>query len=155
MNECPSCSKMFTPKNTVHKWCSKECRQYNRNTTHYVKHREKIRAKADEYRLKYCEKHMLYAARSRARKKGVICTIMPEDIVLVDRCPVLGFPINFNIGKGSGGSFDSPALDRIKPELGYVPGNVRVISNQANKLKNNASVRDLMAVLDDLRTINK
>ena len=32
---------------------------------------------------------------------------------------------------------NSPTLDRIVPELGYVPGNVAVISWKANRLKGN------------------
>jgi hypothetical protein len=39
----------------------------------------------------------------------------------------------------------SPSLDRIKPELGYVPGNIQVISARANVMKNDATPEELLA----------
>lgn len=39
----------------------------------------------------------------------------------------------------------SPSLDRISPELGYVPGNVRVISDKANRLKGSRNLTELRA----------
>jgi hypothetical protein len=60
-------------------------------------------------------------------------------------CPVLGLPINWmNTGSSSN---DSPSIDRMIPELGYVKGNVRLISQKANRLKGNASVEELKAIL--------
>lgn len=46
-------------------------------------------------------------------------------------CPVLGVPL----AAGSQRSSGSPSLDRIRPAQGYVRGNVRVISDRANRLK--------------------
>ena len=42
---------------------------------------------------------------------------------------------------------NSPSLDRIRPQLGYVAGNVRVISNRANHLKSNGTISEFEAVL--------
>ncbi len=38
-------------------------------------------------------------------------------------------------------------LDRVVPSLGYVKGNVRVISFRANRLKNNATIDEIRAIL--------
>jgi hypothetical protein len=38
----------------------------------------------------------------------------------------------------------SPTLDRIIPELGYVAGNVEVVSHQANSMKGEASAEQLV-----------
>lgn len=38
---------------------------------------------------------------------------------------------------------DSPSIDKVIPELGYVRGNVWVISNKANRIKNNATLEEL------------
>jgi hypothetical protein len=46
---------------------------------------------------------------------------------------------------------NSPSLDRIVPEKGYVAGNIRVISQRANRIKSNATVEELRAVLKDLQ----
>ncbi len=95
-------------------------------------------------------KDMLQAARGRARKAGVPCTISFNDIVIPEVCPVFGVRLE----RGTRAAHDwAPSLDRNKPELGYVPGNVRVISNKANRLKSDASLdelRQLVAYLERL-----
>lgn len=40
-----------------------------------------------------------------------------------------------------------PSLDRVVPSLGYVKGNVRVISFRANRIKSDATADELRAVL--------
>lgn len=44
----------------------------------------------------------------------------------------------------------TPSLDRIVPERGYVRGNVEVISWEANRLKNSATLEQLEALVDYL-----
>jgi hypothetical protein len=62
-----------------------------------------------------------------------------QAIVIPSVCPVLGIPIVL----GEQRSENSPSLDRITPELGYVPGNVRVISDKANRLKGDRTLSQL------------
>jgi hypothetical protein len=45
----------------------------------------------------------------------------------------------------------SPSLDRLVPALGYVIGNIHVISNRANTLKNNASIKELECVIEYMK----
>ena len=79
---------------------------------------------------------MLFNARYRARHKGLPFAITTADIIIPERCPVLGIPIMPAFGGTKrGGKDGSPSLDRIIPELGYVPGNIMVISHRANSLK--------------------
>jgi hypothetical protein len=73
---------------------------------------------------------------------------MPE---FPDTCPVLGIDIYSN-GRQTD---NSPSLDRIIPELGYVPGNVRIISRRANMLKSNATSDEIAAVYNDLVAIEQ
>jgi len=86
---------------------------------------------------------MVHAARVRAKRLGVPCDLQPGDIVIPDVCPVLGIRLE----RGRGGWADgSPSMDRITPRAGYVKSNVRVISWRANKLKSNATARELYAI---------
>ncbi len=80
--------------------------------------------------------YLLFNARVRAKRRGLPFSIVKEDIVIPEFCPVLGIGIVPAFGKIRRANKDhSPSLDRIIPELGYVPGNVMVISNRANSLK--------------------
>lgn len=91
-------------------------------------------------------------ARSRAKVKGVPCTITKEHINIPDVCPVLGVPLVKATGKASD---NSPTIDRVIPALGYIPGNVRVISYRANRLKCDSTLGEMELVLADLRKIHK
>jgi hypothetical protein len=67
------------------------------------------------------------------------------DIVVPEFCPVLG--IKLVVGEGNScGADNSPALDRIDNNVGYVPGNVIVVSHRANRIKTNATVSELQRV---------
>jgi len=90
---------------------------------------------------------LLSNARHRAREAGLPFTITKADIVIPDRCPVLDVPLSH--GAGVGGQHDhSPTLDRIVPDLGYVPGNVVVVSHLANNIKSTATPTQIRRVAD-------
>lgn len=61
---------------------------------------------------------------------GDVLSVVPSDGV----CPIT--KLHFVVGTGKVGPA-SMTLDRINPDLGYVPGNVAVISFLANTMKNN------------------
>lgn len=94
---------------------------------------------------------MWLASKNRAKKKRLEFTISEQDIVLPEFCPVFG--TKMSVGEGSflmrrgGGESDSYSLDRIDNDLGYVPGNVAVISWRANRLKANSSISDLEKII--------
>lgn len=88
---------------------------------------------------------MLRSARRRAKLQNVPFGLQPCDIEIPMYCPVLGTLLSRARGsKGPGGN--SPTLDRIIPSRGYVPGNVVVISNRANRAKNDLSADELRAL---------
>lgn len=86
---------------------------------------------------------MVRAARARATASGVPFSISVEDILIPQVCPAIGIPILVGQNQASD---NSPSLDRVIPLLGYVPGNVLVVSNRTNRIKNNASVAELRAI---------
>lgn len=93
---------------------------------------------------------LLKKAKNRAKKKNIPFDITADDIIIPETCPVLGIPLK------AGEKIvcnTSPTIDRIKPELGYVKGNIQVISYRANMLKNNATIEELQKVLEHLRNI--
>ena len=78
-------------------------------------------------------------ARSRALKANLPFNLRRQSIVIPVSCPVLGIPLKL----GATRSANSASLDRIVPSLGYVEGNVRVISDRANRLKADLSLEEL------------
>lgn len=86
-------------------------------------------------------------SRERATALGCPHAIRAEDIVVPGVCPVYGIVLKF----GGRRTHNSPSLDRLIPALGYVPGNVRVISWLANAHKSNATLaqhRELVAWME-------
>ena len=98
-------------------------------------------------------------SKSRAQNKNVPFTVTLKYLrdTAVDYCPVFGHKFVWgrsHLGKGKT-TGDSPSLDRVIPELGYVPGNVVFISHNANRIKNNATEKELYAVADWLHEARK
>ena len=90
-------------------------------------------------RTERVEQIMLNSAKGRARKRNMPCLITAKDILNVwpvdDLCPVLGIELKHNYDKSGGHTPNSPSLDCINPKLGYIPGNIAVMSQKANLLK--------------------
>lgn len=120
-----------------------QAREYMRE--YRANNREKVRAYGREFnkrkRVTNPEVFMLTNARTRAKKRCEPCTITLSDIAIPQACPILGMPLAVNTGVLGP---DSPSLDRRDPALGYVPGNVWVISHRANSMKNDASPAELV-----------
>lgn len=102
--------------------------------------RQKENEKATAYGRKHPEKSLLSNARTRAKKEGLPFSITEKDIVIPSACPVLNLVLKRGIKKLQ---INSPTLDKLIPEFGYVPGNVAVISHRANKLKNDATFEEV------------
>jgi hypothetical protein len=96
------------------------------------------------------EYKMWGAAKHRAKKKGIPFDLLPEDIKIPNRCPLLGIKL---VAHRDRVQFDSPSLDRLVPRLGYVRGNVLVISNRANVLKNDGTLPELVMLVGRLSKI--
>jgi hypothetical protein len=77
-----------------------------------------------------------------------------DDISIPDHCPILGIPLFPRRGK-QGGSDNSPSLDRIEGKFGYVKGNVIVISNRANRLKSDATIKELRDIASFYATLRR
>lgn len=79
-------------------------------------------------------------ARQRAARRKLPFDLEVSDIIVPSICPALGVPLVI----GATRSPYSPSLDRIRPALGYVRGNTRVISDRANRLKGALDINGLI-----------
>ena len=92
---------------------------------------------------------LVNGARARSRKSGIPFDLSADDLVLPERCPVLNIPIQ----PGEATTPNSPSIDRLNPELGYVRGNVVIVSHLANRIKTDATPPQIRAVADWLDTV--
>ena len=134
MNTCRYCGAELTAENWFpsfqkknHK-CCKTC-QVARTEANRKKDKQSNPAK-----------HILRNAKKRALRDGLPFDLTEDDIVIPDRCPVLGIPLVFNEGNFKDAS---PSLAQFIPEKGYVRGNVAVISHKANVMKSSATIQEV------------
>lgn len=89
------------------------------------------------------ETKMRNRAQQRARKSGVEFNLEKEDIIIPEKCPILGIPLISH--KGSpGGKKASPSLDRKDPSKGYTKDNIWVISHLANQMKSHSTMEEMI-----------
>src|SRR5258708_5795478 len=138
----------------VYKLTEKEREKHRR---WYWSHRDQVRVKNREWHaanpgkaMAYYEavkknnpkKMMLGWARQRAKRNGWTFDLDISDIIIPDHCPVFGTKLDW-----WGDKNNTPSLDRLIPEKFYVKGNVRVISWRANRLKSDATLEELKALV--------
>jgi len=99
------------------------------------------------YKLRF----MLRSAKSRAKKKNLPFDISEAEFGgfrQLDYCPV--FP-HIELKWDNDKIMDnSPTIDRIIDELGYIRGNVRIISWLANRIKSNATAAEILLLAKDV-----
>ena len=91
---------------------------------------------------------MLSNAKIRAKQKGVDFNLTSKYLKKIfpknNKCPITG--LNFQFGyknKEKINKNNSPSLDRIIPSKGYVEGNVMVISDLMNRMKQDSTYEDI------------
>jgi hypothetical protein len=113
----------------------------NYHRQYYKKNKERIalRKKNDPWNDK------LKSAKKRADEAGVHFNIDRDYLnsIRVTHCPALGIELKYT--ENSRIYDDSATLDRIIPKLGYVKGNVQILSYKANRMKSNATSDELVA----------
>jgi hypothetical protein len=95
------------------------------------------------YFLAHLKEHMLAVAKYRSKRDSIPFSITVDDIIVPETCPLLGIKLY----RGSTSKNDnSPSLDRKVNSIGYIPGNVWVISRKANTMKNDATPEELRSL---------
>lgn len=88
-------------------------------------------------------KKLLTYAKNRARKNGIEFSITEDDFEIPTHCPILGIKLERYTDY-------APSLDRRDNSLGYVKGNVFVISQRANRMKGDLDIPILLRLLEYL-----
>jgi regulator of replication initiation timing len=127
-----------------------ECEKQRRKSDYFEKY------KTDDAAFK----KQFYDLRGRAKAKGVPFSIELDDIDRPEFCPVLGTKLRYGINHNTEEAKwkkhpDRASFDKVIPSLGYVPGNVFIISLEANRLKSNASLEQLEALVNYIKRNKK
>ena len=134
----------FKIKKANHDWYSNNRQRVLAQTTEYQReHKQRIRVNYEANKLANPIKELIRGAKSRAKKKGIPFNITQDDLFVPTHCPVLGIPLITTFGESTD---NTPSIDRIIPALGYVKGNVIIVSKLANRIKTNATPDQIQAV---------
>ena len=141
---CRECEKTIQ-KTTERVKRRREREKERRKNPNYVLHRNYM----DKQRRLLNPKHWLWvSAKNRAKKKGWEFNITEDDYEIPESCPLLEIPMCKNPEQAQDNSY---SLDRIDPSKGYIPGNVWVVSNRANRIKGDATLEELELIVKNLK----
>lgn len=150
---CRVCGKEFKPIRIDSELCSIACKKMETRSRarawYFAAHEDNIlknRQASVEFRALQPRKQMLNAAKDRAKVKKLDFNIDINDIIIPDICPIFGVKLERK-------TRHAPSLDRMDASLGYIKGNVWVISKFANTMKNNATLPELKAFGKWARTL--
>lgn len=111
--------------------------------------RAKNPGKWKEYQEKSAYKnrqHFLYVRlRARAKQQGIAFDLAEADISWPTHCPVFGIELQYD-RRGATSRDNAPSFDRVNPDIGYLKGNVYVVSSKANRIKAEATLEQLEAL---------
>ena len=120
-------------------------------TAYRREHKELSRKQQRDWRKNSRGAHLRAMAVTRARKKGIPCSITAEWVQeKIDRgvCELTGIPFNMIASR----SWDSPSLDQIMPAAGYTPENTRVVLFSVNVMMNNWGEQKIIEMANAIRS---
>lgn len=139
-------------------FCSDRCRNTFNQEGNCEKNKLKYIEERDE-RLLYEKNHnelnrenyIFKSTKHRAKKRNITFNIDVTDIIIPIYCPLLGIKLKKTLGRDN----TTPSIDRINPELGYIKGNIWIISWKANRIKSNLTVDELKMFCSNLLQLIK
>jgi hypothetical protein len=140
---CQECGFLFKP--------------YHINTQRFC---EECRDKGEWFLARFNVKRRLgslaYAAKNRANAKNLPYNINTDFVIELweeqgMQCPITGRMFDLESwGKKAQVNPDAPSIDRIDPTLGYVKGNVRLVTYSANVCLNEYGHDYLLRLCEDI-----
>lgn len=108
-----------------------------------------LRAQKAENAKKNVKSYLLSRIKSRAKRRNIPFDLEISDLIIPTHCPLLGVKLEIGI---KGNYFNSPSVDRINNTMGYVKGNVAIISCKANSMKNSATKEEMETFIKNIQT---
>ncbi len=98
------------------------------------------------------QKYLFFSAKARAKQRGEKFSLKMSDIIVPTHCPILGIKMRYNRVVKQDNSF---SLDRINSNRGYTKSNIQVISLRANRIKNDATIEELLLIANYLKKLKR
>jgi len=93
-------------------------------------------------------KETVRGKRSLCKRKGLPFALTVDYLLSIapDVCPVFNVPLTYGLSGHTGADPHSPSVDRVDGPLGYVPGNLIIVSNLANVVRHTATPTQILRV---------
>ena len=143
---CRKCNRRLSPNSFQRDGINR-----NGSTIRYSACRKCMVSYVREHTKKRFEKdprlRLLFSSYCNAKTGGVQHSIGVDDIPLPPTCLYLGIQLDYRAtSNGKKRRVQNGAsIDRIDPTKGYVPGNIQIISDLANRMKQDATISQLVA----------
>ncbi len=154
---CKECSRAYGQSDKIRTAKLARC-QINKesiskkNKEYRERNQERIKKERKAWYRENLNIRLFRSAKNRAKQENRPFDITPDDIIIPKYCPVLGIPLFVSEDKCGN---NSPSLDKIIPELGYIKTNIVVMSHRANTIKNDSTIEELEKILNFLKNRRK
>jgi len=118
------------------------------------RNRKRLVAKARQWKRDNPQRALFLWKRSDARRRGTDFTIEMIDLDWPKDCPVHGVRLLYGPDHGVNNP-DQATIDRIDNSLGYISGNVAIMSRRANILKRDATLAELQRLVKWLQKVQR
>lgn len=144
---------------TLHSWCKSCQRKRGQEQTPYLNEKRRVRVIKDP--LKTRGQRLRNGMVTRSRILGIPFDDRLTSVYLSDwlrktpRCPCCGTDFLTDYKNLRKPLPNSPTVERIYPERGYVLGNVALICFRCNTLKRDATIEELEKVVAWMKTVQR
>lgn len=108
----------------------------------------RIMERAKQYLVDNQNIRLYNSARQRAKIQGIEFNLKKEDIVIPTHCPYLGVELTNIMGQGRIPT--NASIDRIDNTKNYTKENIQIISDLANRMKQDATEIELITFAENI-----
>lgn len=137
----------------IHYFTGRPCRKghvaerLTSNGSCIICHAEGNKNRTYDYQKQHPFEAMFYRRKNAAKHEGILFTIKIKELIVPSVCPVLGILLQH----GRENLDSSPSMDRVVPDKGYIPGNVKIISLRANRIKSDGTVEEHLKIIEYMK----